>query len=93
MLVVDEADRILEIGFEEDLRAIVKLLPQKRCRKQSEQSILPLRITMLVIQLTIACLANPAVTIAANAHTPQLHLCAQPARVGASTHMSIRFCS
>jgi len=29
MLVVDEADRILEIGFEEDLRAIVKLLPQK----------------------------------------------------------------
>lgn len=29
MLVVDEADRILEIGFEEDLRAIIKLLPQK----------------------------------------------------------------
>ena len=29
-LVIDEADRILEIGFEEDLRAIIKLLPTKR---------------------------------------------------------------
>uniref|UniRef100_A0A7S3T488 ATP-dependent RNA helicase n=1 Tax=Emiliania huxleyi TaxID=2903 RepID=A0A7S3T488_EMIHU len=27
MLVIDEADRILEIGFEEDMRAIIKLLP------------------------------------------------------------------
>jgi ATP-dependent RNA helicase DDX18/HAS1 len=27
-LVIDEADRILEIGFEEELRAIVKLLPK-----------------------------------------------------------------
>ena len=27
VLVIDEADRILEIGFEEDMRAIVKLLP------------------------------------------------------------------
>ena len=27
---MDEADRILEIGFEEDLRAIVKLLPKER---------------------------------------------------------------
>ena len=25
--MIDEADRILEIGFEEDMRAIVKLLP------------------------------------------------------------------
>jgi superfamily II DNA/RNA helicase len=25
--VIDEADRILEIGFEEDMRAIIKLLP------------------------------------------------------------------
>ena len=29
VLVIDEADRILEIGFEEDMRAIVKKLPQK----------------------------------------------------------------
>jgi len=29
ILVIDEADRILEIGFEEDMRAIIKLLPQK----------------------------------------------------------------
>lgn len=28
ILVIDEADRILEIGFEEDLRAIIKLLPK-----------------------------------------------------------------
>lgn len=27
MLIIDEADRILEIGFEEDMRAIIKLLP------------------------------------------------------------------
>lgn len=29
-LVIDEADRILQIGFEEDMKAIVKLLPKKR---------------------------------------------------------------
>uniref|UniRef100_A0A7S1EU95 ATP-dependent RNA helicase n=1 Tax=Timspurckia oligopyrenoides TaxID=708627 RepID=A0A7S1EU95_9RHOD len=29
-LVIDEADRILEIGFEEDLRQILKLLPSTR---------------------------------------------------------------
>lgn len=29
VLIIDEADRILEIGFEEDMRAIVKLLPTK----------------------------------------------------------------
>ena len=28
--VIDEADRILEIGFEEEMRQIVKLLPKKR---------------------------------------------------------------
>jgi superfamily II DNA/RNA helicase len=30
MLVIDEADRILEIGFEEDLRAILRALPLAR---------------------------------------------------------------
>lgn len=30
MLVIDEADRILEIGFEEDMNAILKILPSKR---------------------------------------------------------------
>ena len=30
MLVVDEADRILEVGFEEEVRSIVKLLPRER---------------------------------------------------------------
>ena len=29
-LVIDEADRILEIGFEEDMRQIIKLLPKDR---------------------------------------------------------------
>ena len=29
-LVIDEADRILEIGFEEEMRQIVKLLPKDR---------------------------------------------------------------
>lgn len=30
MSVIDEADRILQIGFEEDMKSIVKLLPAKR---------------------------------------------------------------
>lgn len=30
MLIIDEADRILEIGFEEDMHQIIKLLPQER---------------------------------------------------------------
>ena len=29
-LVIDEADRILQIGFEEDMKSIMKLLPKKR---------------------------------------------------------------
>merc|ERR1712086_862577 len=29
-LIIDEADRILDVGFEEDLKRIVKLLPKKR---------------------------------------------------------------
>ena len=29
-LIIDEADRILEIGFEEDMRQIIKILPKKR---------------------------------------------------------------
>ena len=28
-LIIDEADRILDIGFEEDLKAIIKILPSK----------------------------------------------------------------
>ena len=28
-LVIDEADRILEVGFEEELKQIVRLLPSK----------------------------------------------------------------
>jgi superfamily II DNA/RNA helicase len=28
-LVIDEADRILEIGFEEEVKQIIKLLPSK----------------------------------------------------------------
>ena len=30
MLVIDEADRILDLGFEEDMRAIIKALPTDR---------------------------------------------------------------
>ncbi|GAB6027533.1 ATP-dependent RNA helicase ddx18 [Chamberlinius hualienensis] len=29
-LIIDEADRILDVGFEEEMKQIVKLLPQKR---------------------------------------------------------------
>ena len=29
-LIVDETDRILEIGFEDELRAIVKALPTRK---------------------------------------------------------------
>ncbi len=29
-LIIDEADRILEVGFEEDMRQIIKLLPTER---------------------------------------------------------------
>jgi ATP-dependent RNA helicase DDX18/HAS1 len=29
-LIIDEADRILDIGFEEEMKAIVRLLPQRR---------------------------------------------------------------
>ena len=29
-LVIDEADRILEIGFEEEMRQIIKALPKER---------------------------------------------------------------
>ena len=28
-LIIDEADRILEIGFEEEMKQIIKLLPSK----------------------------------------------------------------
>lgn len=28
--MIDEADRILEIGFEEEMRQIIKLLPRER---------------------------------------------------------------
>ena len=31
-LIIDEADRILEIGFEEEMRKIIKLLPQGKLR-------------------------------------------------------------
>lgn len=30
-LVIDEADRILEIGFEEEMKQIIRLLPSKKC--------------------------------------------------------------
>lgn len=30
-LVIDEADRILEIGFEEEMKQIISLLPNGRC--------------------------------------------------------------
>ena len=29
-LVIDEADRILDIGFEEEMKQIINLLPSKR---------------------------------------------------------------
>ena len=32
-LIVDEADRILDVGFEEEMKKIVKLLPSKLIKK------------------------------------------------------------
>lgn len=32
-LVIDEADRILEIGFEEEMKRIISLLPSGACLK------------------------------------------------------------
>ena len=29
-LIIDEADRILDVGFEEEMKKIIKLLPKKR---------------------------------------------------------------
>lgn len=37
MLVIDEADRILEIGFEEDMHRIVNALPKKRQVSERER--------------------------------------------------------
>lgn len=34
-LVIDEADRILEIGFEEEMKKIISYLPNGTCRKLS----------------------------------------------------------
>ena len=30
-LIIDEADRILDIGFEEEMKQIIKLLPSEYC--------------------------------------------------------------
>lgn len=30
-LIIDEADRILQIGFEEEMRQIIKILPKGEC--------------------------------------------------------------
>lgn len=34
-LVIDEADRILEVGFEEEMKQIIKLLPSKEKKSLS----------------------------------------------------------
>lgn len=34
-LVIDEADRILEVGFEEEMKQIIKLLPSKKKKNLS----------------------------------------------------------
>lgn len=38
-LIIDEADRILEVGFEEELKQIIKLLPST-CPRLSEKCFL-----------------------------------------------------
>lgn len=48
-LVIDEADRILEVGFEEEMKQIIKLLPSKKKKTLSF-----LEITWL----TLCCLYN-----------------------------------
>ena len=32
-LIIDEADRVLDIGFEEEMKQIVRILPSKACTR------------------------------------------------------------
>lgn len=43
-LIIDEADRILEVGFEEELKQIIKLLPSK-------MTLQPQTVTLLLLLL------------------------------------------
>jgi ATP-dependent RNA helicase DDX18/HAS1 len=38
-LIIDEADRILEVGFEEEMKAIIALLPKGKSGKSLYPSI------------------------------------------------------
>ena len=38
MLIIDEADRILEVGFEEEMHQIIKLLPQGNYYSKKEEN-------------------------------------------------------
>lgn len=39
-LIIDEADRILDIGFEEEMRQIISLLPSEQSRSGSARRLL-----------------------------------------------------
>lgn len=48
-LIIDEADRILQIGFEEELRAIINLLPKGLSSSSSPITIPPTSLHHLLI--------------------------------------------
>lgn len=63
-LVIDEADRILEIGFEEEMNQIIKLLPKER-----QTSLFSATQTTKVADLVRLSLKNPVLVESKNTST------------------------
>ena len=45
-LTIDEADRILEVGFEDEMNCIIKLLPRVPSNKYGRECAYPIRAAM-----------------------------------------------
>ena len=45
-LIIDEADRILDVGFEEEMKRIVKLLPSKNCLSNGCKIVLLIQVSL-----------------------------------------------
>ncbi len=60
-LVIDEADRILEIGFEEEMRQIIRILPKERqtmlfsATQTTKAWPWPLELTQMPVQHALFC--------------------------------------
>lgn len=57
-LVIDEADRILEVGFEEEMKQIIKLLPSKGKKNLSFLEIILLTLCLLYDSIIIKEVIN-----------------------------------